>query len=113
MWVGKAGAQTLSRWTPLQSSDGVTGWGNRRSSRLEDPTSHWQQTCLCKSRTITIPLLADRARNFTLDLSGCRAGGEEEGGSEGSRERRRKEARGAGAAQVKQKLAYKTALAVV
>lgn len=91
MWVGKADAQTLSRWTPLQSSDGVTGWGNRRPGRLEDPTSHWQRTCLCKSRTITIPLLADRARSFALDLGGCRAGGEEDGASEGRRERRRTE----------------------
>lgn len=56
--------------------------------------------------------LRTKVRNFTPNLSGCRAGGEEDGG-EGSGERRKEEARGAGAAQVKEMLACKTNLAVI
>lgn len=66
MWVGKADAQTLSRWTPLQRCDRVTAGGNRMSSRLKDPTSlwHWPPLHIHSSRTLTIPCLGDKSEKL-------------------------------------------------
>lgn len=93
MWVGKADAQTLGRWTPLQSSDRVTGGGNRRSSRLEDPTSLWHrpQSHVRSPRTITIPFLADKSEK--LHTRSQRMQGRWWGGWRGG-EWRKKEGRG-------------------
>lgn len=80
MRPGRADAQTLSRWTPLQRSDGVTVGENGRSGKLEDPTRLWHWPPSQAHKLHTVPALVTKVRNFTLGLSGCRTGGEEDRG---------------------------------
>lgn len=114
MWVGKADAQTLSRWTPLQRGGGVTGGGKKIGGPAGsgDPTSLWHRSgdgALARNP----PCLGDKSEKLhTRYLSGCGTGGEEDGG-EVRREREKgwRGGRGGGAAEVKEPLAYKTVLA--
>lgn len=78
VWVGKADARTLSRWTPLQGDWWGEIGGPAGSKTPEFPgiglLSH---TAHAHSQRL---VLMTTVRNFTLYLNGCKTGGEEDGG---------------------------------
>lgn len=83
MWVAKAYSQTLSRWTPLQLSDGVTGgggWGGPEGSKTPQVTGIGCGRTYATTAHSQSLVSVTKVRNFTPDLSGCRTGGEEDGG---------------------------------
>lgn len=87
----------------------MTGWGNRRSSRLGEPTSHWQQTCSCKStQSQSLSLLTERETSHSISVDagqvvrrtegarGVGKGGERRRGSSSGGDARRQNRLGGG-----------------